>query len=84
MRNFHFDSILRATQGLSIEHRHDMIAVGKCGKGMYTSMAKRGRKQPSQQQQQPYDNTLKSLIEGHEQEMLPLFLQGAVFLAVLN
>jgi predicted transposase YdaD len=47
-------------------------------------MAKRGRKQPSQQQQQPYDNTLKSLIEGHEQEMLPLFLQGAVFLAVLN
>ncbi len=47
-------------------------------------MARRRRKQTTQQQQQPYDNVLKSLIEGHEQEILPHFLGGAEFLEVLN
>lgn len=35
-------------------------------------------------QQQPYDNVLKSLFEGHEQEMLPVFLKDAKFVEALN
>src|SRR5205085_7749517 len=49
-----------------------------------TTLARRKRKQATQQQRQPYDNVLKSLIEGHEREMLPQFLHGAEFLEVLN
>jgi predicted transposase YdaD len=47
-------------------------------------LARRKRKQATQQQRQPYDNVLKSLIEGHEREMVPVFLQEAEFLQVLN
>jgi len=49
-----------------------------------TTLARRKRKQATHEQQQPYDNVLKSLIEGHEREILPQFLQGAEFLEVLN
>lgn len=47
-------------------------------------MAKKKRKEPSQDQQQPYDNLLKSLLEGQEHIMLPYFLAGVEYLSTLN
>ena len=47
-------------------------------------MAKRASQEPSADQQQPYDNLLKSLFEGQEKQMLPYFLPGAEYLATLN
>ncbi|MHB8596771.1 MAG: RpnC/YadD family protein [Ktedonobacteraceae bacterium] len=47
-------------------------------------MAKRALKEPSADQQQPYDNLLKSLFEGQEKQLLPYFLPGAEYLATLN
>lgn len=47
-------------------------------------MAKRASEGWVQDQQQPYDNLLKSLLEGQEKEMLPYFLPGADFLDALN
>ncbi|MDQ2887906.1 MAG: hypothetical protein M3Y39_17685 [Chloroflexota bacterium] len=42
-------------------------------------MAKRKRAQPPLEQQQPYDNLLKSLLEGQEAQILPHILDGAVY-----
>jgi hypothetical protein len=47
-------------------------------------MAKRASQEPSANQQQPYDNLLKSLLEGQEKQMLPYFLPGAEYLETLN
>ncbi|MEO8970658.1 MAG: hypothetical protein ABI406_03550 [Ktedonobacteraceae bacterium] len=47
-------------------------------------MAKHASQEPSSDQQQPYDNLLKSLFEGQEKQMLPIFLPGAEYLATLN
>jgi hypothetical protein len=47
-------------------------------------LSKRKRSASLPQQQQQYDNVLKSLIEGREQEVLPNFLEGATFLEVVN
>jgi hypothetical protein len=47
-------------------------------------MAKRASQEPSADQQQPYDNLLKSLFEGQEKQLLPIFLPGAEYLATLN
>lgn len=35
-------------------------------------------------QQQAYDNVLKSMLEGHEQEVLPQFLEGIEYLETLD
>ncbi len=42
-------------------------------------MAKRKRTQSPLEQQQPYDNILKSLLEGQEAQILPHILDGAVY-----
>ena len=47
-------------------------------------MAKRASQESSADQLQPYDNLLKSLFEGQEKQMLPIFLPGAEYLATLN
>jgi hypothetical protein len=47
-------------------------------------MARRNWNRVRQDQQQPYDNLLKSLLEGQEEQMLPYFLEGAEYLATLN
>ncbi len=47
-------------------------------------MPKRDRKTSSQDQQQPYDNLLKSLLEGREKEMLPYFLPEAEYQETLD
>lgn len=44
---------------------------------MHKSMTKQQRKDPTPEQQQPYDNLLKSLFEGQEQEVFNYFLEGA-------
>lgn len=47
-------------------------------------MVKRPSQEPSADQQQPYDNLLKSLFEGQEKQLLPYFLPGAEYLTTLN
>ncbi len=47
-------------------------------------MPQRKRKTSSQDQQQPYDNLLKSLLEGREKEMLPYFLAEAEYQETLD
>jgi len=49
-------------------------------------MAKRRqiRNEPTQDQQQPYDNLLKSLLKGRERQMLPYFLSGVEYLETLD
>ncbi|HLJ33578.1 MAG TPA: hypothetical protein VKU38_08005 [Ktedonobacteraceae bacterium] len=47
-------------------------------------MAKRASQESSANQQQPYDNLLKSVFEGQEKQMLPYFLPGAEYLTTLN
>jgi hypothetical protein len=56
------------------------------GREVSIHMAKRQskRKQPTQDQQQPYDNLLKSLLEGQEEKMLPYFLHDGVYLETLD
>jgi hypothetical protein len=56
------------------------------GREVFIYMAKRQskRKQPTQDQQQPYDNLLKSLLEGQEEKMLPYFLQDGVYQETLD
>lgn len=44
----------------------------------------RKRKEPTQEQQQPYDSLLKSLLEGHERELLPYFFSEAIYLDTLD
>jgi hypothetical protein len=39
-------------------------------------MVKRASPEPAAEQQQPYDNLLKSLFEGQEKQLLPYFLPG--------
>ncbi len=70
-------------------HKKDarvMVWVKFGGREVCTQMAKRQSKrtQPTQEQQQPYDNLLKSLLEGQEKEMLPYFLEDAVYLETLD
>lgn len=47
-------------------------------------MVKKGTVEVSQDQQQPYDNLLKSLLEGQEKQMLPYFVPGVEYLETLN
>ncbi|MGH2495458.1 MAG: hypothetical protein ACRDIV_12210 [Ktedonobacteraceae bacterium] len=47
-------------------------------------MVKKATEEPSQKQQQPYDNLLKSLLEGQEKQMLPYFVPGVEYLETLN
>jgi hypothetical protein len=47
-------------------------------------MVKRASQEPSTDQQQPYDNLLKSFFKGQEKQMLPYFLPGAEYLSTLN
>lgn len=47
-------------------------------------MAKKETPAASQEQQQPYDNLLKSLLEGQEKQMLPYFVPGVEYLETLN
>ena len=47
-------------------------------------MAKSKRKEPTQAQQQVYDNFLKSLFEGREKEILPYFLPDIEYLETLD
>ena len=47
-------------------------------------MVKKASDETSQKQQQPYDNLLKSLLEGQEKQMLPYFIPGAEYLETLN
>jgi predicted transposase YdaD len=56
------------------------------GREACTKMAKRQRQrtQPTPEQQQPYDNLLKSLLEGQEEKMLPYFLHDVVYLETLD
>jgi hypothetical protein len=53
--------------------------------GEESTMAKRKRqKESSLEQQQPYDNALKSLLEGQEAQILPHFLPEAIYLETYN
>ncbi|MGI9059848.1 MAG: hypothetical protein ACR2H5_14865 [Ktedonobacteraceae bacterium] len=47
-------------------------------------MAKDERKEPTQAQQQVYDNFLKSLFEGREKDILPYFLPDVEYLETLD
>lgn len=47
-------------------------------------MAKKASEEAPQEQQQPYDNLLKSLLEGQEKQMLPYFVPGVEYLETLN
>ena len=47
-------------------------------------MARKAIDEASQEQQQPYDNLLKSLLEGQEKQMLPYFVPGVEYLETLN
>lgn len=47
-------------------------------------MAKKESEEASQEQQQPYDNLLKSLLEGQEKQMLPYFVPGVEYVETLN
>src|SRR5450759_2433259 len=47
-------------------------------------MVKKAVAEVSQDQQQPYDNLLKSLLEGQEKQMLPYFVPGVEYLETLN
>ncbi len=47
-------------------------------------MAKKVTDEASQDQLQPYDNLLKSLLEGQEKQMLPYFVPGVEYLETLN
>ncbi|HEV7234855.1 MAG TPA: hypothetical protein VGN15_01655 [Ktedonobacteraceae bacterium] len=47
-------------------------------------MAKHERKEPTQAQQQVYDNFLKSLFEGREKDILPYFLPDVEYLETLD
>ena len=47
-------------------------------------MAKKVTDEASQDQQQPYDNLLKSLLEGQEKQMLPYFVPDVEYLETLN
>src|SRR5579859_3895031 len=47
-------------------------------------MAKKVSEEASQEQQQPYDNLLKSLLEGQEKQMLPYFVPDVEYLETLN
>jgi len=47
-------------------------------------MVKKGTDEASQDQQQPYDNLLKSLLEGQEKLMLPYFVPDVEYLDTLN
>jgi predicted transposase YdaD len=47
-------------------------------------MVKKVTAEASQVQQQPYDNLLKSLLEGQEKQMLPYFVPDAEYLETLN
>ncbi len=48
-------------------------------------MAKRQKNQVGRpSSEQPFDNVLKSLFEGQEEQVLPVFLPGAEFLETLN
>ena len=47
-------------------------------------MAKKTPEESSRDQQQPYDNLLKSLLEGQEKEMLPYFVPGVEYVETLN
>ena len=50
----------------------------------FNGMANRTSEEALQEQQQPYDNLLKSLLEGQEKQMLPYFVPGAEYLETLN
>ncbi len=47
-------------------------------------MVKKAAEEAPQEQQQPYDNLLKSLLEGQEKQMLPYFVPNAEYLETLN
>lgn len=47
-------------------------------------MAKKASEEAPQEQQQPYDNLLKSLLEGQEKQMLPFFVPDVEYLETLN
>ena len=47
-------------------------------------MARKATEETSPEQQQPYDNLLKSLLEGQEKQMLPYFVPGVEYLETLN
>jgi hypothetical protein len=47
-------------------------------------MTKKATTEVPQDQQQPYDNLLKSLLEGQEKQMLPYFIPDAEYLETLN
>ena len=47
-------------------------------------MVKKATTEVPQDQQQPYDNLLKSLLEDQEKQMLPYFVPGAEYLETLN
>ena len=47
-------------------------------------MVRKVTDEASQDQQQPYDNLLKSLLEGQEKQMLPYFVPDVEYLETLN
>jgi predicted transposase YdaD len=63
-----------------------MVQVKSGGRAVYTKMAKRRPrvKALTQEQQQPYDNLLKSLLEGQEEHVIHYFLTEAVYVETLH
>ena len=53
------------------------------GKGI-NGMGKKAPEESSHEQQQPYDNLLKSLLEGQEKQMLPYFVPGVEYVKTLD
>lgn len=65
-----------------VEYRHsepEMGALGEC-QVEGNEMAKRKRQKEAFLEQQPYDNALKSLLEGQEAQILPHFLPRELIL----
>lgn len=61
-----------------------MLTCRKQVERVFNGMARKASEEASQEQQQPYDNLLKSLLEGQEKQMLPYFVPGAEYLETLN
>jgi hypothetical protein len=64
-------------------HYADIHTLALCSEGCQVEGKKMAKKKYQQatplEQQQPYDNALKSLLEGQEAKILPQFLPGAIF-----
>src|SRR5439155_1575551 len=61
-----------------------MLSCGATSGERSVTMTRRKRKASALNQQQPYDNFLKSLLEGQEETLLPCFHEDVRYVETLN